>query len=317
MTKQGWTMTSPLESDRFAWLDTLAEPLQKGLQSVFRSSRAGRQAQNVLNGVPVRHRIHPALIIAPLGSYTTAVVLDALDAVATRKGNLTYRKGADASVAFGLVSTVPTVAAGLADWADTYGHHRRVGMLHALLNVAATGLYSASFGFRLADKRGPAWALSGAGYALGAFSGMLGGEMTYNLGVNVPHYIYPKAPNKWTDVLAASELVDGTPSVVEVNRVPVMLLRQNGEIYAVQSWCPHAGGPLHKGEIRGAEVVCPWHQSRFNLADGAPLDGPAHSPLRTFEVRERDGRIEVHPSYESQEYPPAPPRPTRDVTTKS
>jgi nitrite reductase/ring-hydroxylating ferredoxin subunit len=129
-------------------------------------------------------------------------------------------------------------------------------------------------------------------------SGLLGGELVYTLGVNVPHTLFPTPPEGFTDVLAVSELSDDSPVVVEVGRVPVLLLRHAGEVLAVQERCPHAGGPLSEGTFDGDVVECPWHQSRFCLRDGAPLQGPASVPLRTFDVMERGGRIFVKPSIE-------------------
>jgi len=111
-------------------------------------------------------------------------------------------------------------------------------------------------------------------------------------------------------VLASDELREGEAVVVEVGRVPVLLVRRGEAIHAVQNWCPHAGGPLSKGTFDGDVVECPWHQSRFCLEDGAALQGPASAPLRTFDVREEGGRILLTPSYEGQTWPP-PPEPVR------
>jgi nitrite reductase/ring-hydroxylating ferredoxin subunit len=56
---------------------------------------------------------------------------------------------------------------------------------------------------------------------------------------------------------------------------------------------------LHEGERIGDTVVCPWHRSRFDLKTGAALDGPAVFPQSTYEVRLRDGRVEVKASEEN------------------
>jgi nitrite reductase/ring-hydroxylating ferredoxin subunit/uncharacterized membrane protein len=308
MKRQAPTLTSPIESPKFEWLDKLADPVQRAAHSVFRAGAAGREAKRWLNGTPQRHRVHPAIIIWPLGAWTTAGLLDALDVVASRRGRDGYGASADASVAFGLVGAIPTVAAGLADWVDTYDHHRRVGMAHALSNSLAIGLYGASLAMRLAGKRGAGRALGVAGLGAVTLGGALGGDLTYNLGVNVPYLLYPKPPEGWTEALSSAELPEGRPVVVEVGRVPVMLLRQDGTIAAVQSWCPHAGGPLEEGSFEDGCVECPWHGSRFELDSGRPVVGPASSPLRTFEVREEGGRVSVRPSYEGQDWPP-PPKP--------
>lgn len=307
MTRQAKTLSSPFESDRFAWLDAIAAPLQQFLTKLFTADETGRAVKSALNGTPIRHRVHPALITVPLGAWTTAALLDFLDARGGGEGN-GYGKAADASIIFGIISAVPTAAAGLADWTDLYDHPRRVGTAHAVLNSAALTLYIASAGARLAGKRPLARALGALGFGVVTVGGALGGEMVYTLGVNVPHYLYPKAPNEWRDVLASTALTEGGRTVVEVERVPVLLVRQGGQIFAVEAWCPHAGGPLAEGTFTGETVECPWHQSVFALADGRALHGPASVPLRTFAVREEQGRIALHPSYEGQSWPP-PPKP--------
>jgi nitrite reductase/ring-hydroxylating ferredoxin subunit len=225
-----------------------------------------------------------------------------------------YRRSADAAIAFGIVSSLPTAATGVADWVDTYDHQRRVGMAHAMLNSVALACYSVSWAMRVSGNgdRAQAKALSTAGFSALMLSGALGGEMVYTLGVNVPHTVYPKPPNEFRDVLGSDELVEGRPVVVEVERIPVLLLRHNGKAHAVQEWCPHAGGPLSEGQFDGDVVECPWHQSRFCLADGAPVQGPATVPLRTFEVVEAAGRIQIKPSYEAQSWPPPPAPPRRE-----
>lgn len=314
MQRQAPTLSSPLESARFAWLDNVAEPAQEAGHRAFRANEAMQRVKNWLNGVPFRHRVHPALIVWPLGAWTTAALLDLLDGLSSDDTKPGIRKSADASIAFGIAGALPTAAAGLADWVDTYDHHRRVGIAHALLNSAALALYTASLGLRLAGGkgRGGAWTLAGLGYGIVLLSGALGGELVYNLGVNVPHLLYPKPPTDFVDVLASGELPPDKPVVVEVERVPVMLLRRGGEVFAVQEWCPHAGGPLSEGKIEGEFVECPWHGSRFCLSDGRPVQGPASAPLRTFEVREQGGRIAVRPSYEGQTWPPSPAPPRRE-----
>jgi nitrite reductase/ring-hydroxylating ferredoxin subunit len=311
MTKQATTLSSTIEQPGFAWLDRLAEPLQAGAHELFRSGRTGMRLKSLLNGTPLRHRLHPALVVWPLGAWTTAAFLDVLDSRASRRDQPGLRAGADASVAFGIAGALPAALAGVADWVDTYDHPRRVGAAHALLNTVALGCYGASLVLRKTGNRGGARALSGVGFGAVLLSSSLGGELVYTLGVNVPHILYPKPPEGYRDVLGSEELLEDRPAVVEVGRVPVLLLRRAGRIFAVQEWCPHAGGPLSEGTFEGDVVECPWHQSRFCLVDGAPLQGPAAVPLRTFEAMEEGGRIFVRPSFEGQSWPP-PPKPIRE-----
>jgi nitrite reductase/ring-hydroxylating ferredoxin subunit/uncharacterized membrane protein len=308
MTQQAATVSSVLERPAFGWIDPLSEKMQAAAGKLLHATSATRKVKDVLNGTPMRHRVHPALVVVPLGAWTTAALLDVLESRAPRRQRSGYRASADAAIAFGIAGALPSAASGVADWVDLYDQQRRVGTAHALLNVAALGCYSASYVLRMTsrERRGAARLLSGIGLGIVSLSGSLGGELVYTLGVNVPYHLYPKAPDDWRDVLASAELQEGVPVVVEDERVPVLLLRLDGEVFAVQEWCPHAGGPLSEGKFDGDVVECPWHQSRFCLRDGAPLQGPASVPLRTFAVRDEGGRILIRPSFEGQSWPPAP-----------
>lgn len=296
------TLSSIFEDDdKFGWLDTVSDPVQETVNKLFHSSPVGMKIKSLLNGTPLMHRIHPALVVVPLGSWTTALIFDVLEGFADDNDKTAYRTAADAAISVGILGALPSAKTGVADWVDLYAHRRRVGTAHAMLNVAALACYVTSLAIRKGGgPRGPAVVLAGAGFGMIALSGALGGELVYTLGVNVPHNLHPTPPNRFTDVLASEDLVEDTPKVVNAGRVSVLLMRRGDTIYAVDNWCPHAGGPLSRGKFEGDVVECPWHQSRFCLADGKPLQGPAASPLRTFEVREEGGRISVRPSYEGQ-----------------
>lgn len=293
---------------RLPWLDNIATPLQQAGQRLFCASPTMTSFKDWLNGVPFGHRVHPALVVAPLGAWTMAALFDLLDATAADRR---WQPAADFAVAAGLVGAAPSLVAGLADWVDTYDHPRRVGIAHAAVNTLAVSAFATSGVLRRARYRSVARAVAGLGFMALVAGGVLGGELVYNLGVNVSFLLYPKAPNRFTAVLASDELVEGTPVVVEVDRVPVLLRRRGGEIDAVQAWCPHAGGPLVKGACDGAIIECPWHGSRFRLTDGRALRGPATAPLRRFIVREQDGRIGLQPADLDRSWPPHPAPPGR------
>lgn len=42
----------------------------------------------------------------------------------------------------------------------------------------------------------------------------------------------------------------------------------DGQFHALDGICPHAGGPLGKGTLRGGVVTCPWHGWQFHVATG-------------------------------------------------
>lgn len=74
---------------------------------------------------------------------------------------------------------------------------------------------------------------------------------------------------KWVNVLDASRLPEGAREVVNAEGIPVLLIRHQGEVYAVAARCPHMGAPLKNGKITGEGfLICPWHRSAFSLRTG-------------------------------------------------
>ena len=77
-------------------------------------------------------------------------------------------------------------------------------------------------------------------------------------------------------------LGEGRVFDVEGRGIAVFRTRQ-GEVYATQAACPHKAGPLADGIIGGAQIVCPLHAYKFDLATGSPV-GNECAALRTYEV---------------------------------
>jgi nitrite reductase/ring-hydroxylating ferredoxin subunit len=40
-------------------------------------------------------------------------------------------------------------------------------------------------------------------------------------------------------------------------------------------------------------IQCPWHGSQLSIEDGSVVGGPTTYPARVFDVRVRDGQVEV------------------------
>jgi nitrite reductase/ring-hydroxylating ferredoxin subunit len=48
----------------------------------------------------------------------------------------------------------------------------------------------------------------------------------------------------------------------------VAMFNVNGEFHAIDGICPHAGGPLAKGQLEQNVVTCPWHGWQFDVTTG-------------------------------------------------
>jgi nitrite reductase/ring-hydroxylating ferredoxin subunit len=208
------------------------------------------------------------------------------------RGNGHQDRAADTAIGIGLAGAVGAAVTGLTDWQHTVGGDRRVGMVHGLLNLSATGLYAISLALRLRGDRTAGRALGGLGFTIALGAAYLGGHLVYRKRIGVDHA--PRAD--WDDFVTAlpeAELREADPKRIDVRGVPVMLVGRAGRICALADSCAHLGGPLSEGQVDDVAVRCPWHGSRFSLDDGAVLEGPSPFSQPCFDVRVRAGQIEL------------------------
>ncbi len=96
----------------------------------------------------------------------------------------------------------------------------------------------------------------------------------------------------WQTVALGSDLGDGKAMEVIVEGQVLAIFRNEGELHALDGMCAHQGGPIAEGSVEAGCVTCPWHGWQYELATG--IQTINRQPLQqTFEVRERDGKIEV------------------------
>jgi nitrite reductase/ring-hydroxylating ferredoxin subunit/uncharacterized membrane protein len=260
----------------------------KAVGKAVRSAIAPGTAKEALSGTWLTHAVHPPLTDVVIGSFLAASLLD-----------LTSPESPEASerlLQIGLVAAVPTALSGANDWADTEiadARVRRVGLVHASVNVSALTLYALSLAARRrgSPSRGRAFALAGAA-ALTA-GGFLGGHMSYTRGVGPNQTAFDPGSSEWTVVAGAGELEEGRPTAGVAGDTPVFLLRHGADVHAMHDRCSHRGCSLSDGEIDGHVITCPCHGSRFDVRDGSVVRGPATAEQPVFDARAADSHIEV------------------------
>ena len=86
-------------------------------------------------------------------------------------------------------------------------------------------------------------------------------------------------------VCALSELEEDAPHRVEIDGVPVSVVRTCGEVYAINDICSHANVSLSEGEVEDCQIECWLHGSRFDLRTGKPSGLPATRPVPVYPVK--------------------------------
>jgi hypothetical protein len=136
--------------------------------------------RELLTGSWIGHAAHPFMTDIPIGSWTSASILDLL-------GGQDARPSAELLTAIGTVGAIPTIATGLAEWASTEGAARRVGVVHAASNAVAVGLYAGSWSARRNGRHRRGALLALAGMTVATVGGYLGGHMISVLKVSSVH----------------------------------------------------------------------------------------------------------------------------------
>ena len=168
------------------WITPAAEQsVQDAVRGAFAifGSKAGT-VRDLLHGTWLHEPLHVVMTDVPVGAWTAAVLFDTLGMLAKSEKMDT---AADALVLLGLAGAVGASVTGMNDWAEVKREApRRVGAVHALLNVGAAALFGASALARRKNKaRGTARVLGLLGFGVVSYSAHLGGNMIYEHGIGV------------------------------------------------------------------------------------------------------------------------------------
>jgi nitrite reductase/ring-hydroxylating ferredoxin subunit/uncharacterized membrane protein len=249
----------------------------KAIASSVRSNIPG-PAKDVLSGTWLGHALHPMLTDVVIGSFTSATLLDLLAGEDSAEAS-------ERLIALGILAYGPTALAGINDWADTEPVSDG--------DAVALTLYTASLRARRRGSRSLGLVLGLAGAAVMMTGGYLGGHLSMTRAVGPNQTAFDEGPTDWTPAADAVQLSERQPTRVVVDETPVLLLKDGERVFAIHDRCSHRGCSLSQGEVQGEEIVCSCHGSRFDLKDGSVKGGPATAPQPAFQVRDRDGELEV------------------------
>lgn len=96
----------------------------------------------------------------------------------------------------------------------------------------------------------------------------------------------------WVEIAKSDAIEEGEAIEAVVDGRVLAVFRNEGALFSMDGMCAHQGGPVAKGTVEHGCVTCPWHGWQYELATG--IQTINRQPLQeTFQVRERDGVIEV------------------------
>jgi NADPH-dependent 2,4-dienoyl-CoA reductase/sulfur reductase-like enzyme/nitrite reductase/ring-hydroxylating ferredoxin subunit len=100
-----------------------------------------------------------------------------------------------------------------------------------------------------------------------------------------------------------ASLPNGTMLQGHAGGEPVLLVRRDGELFAIGAFCTHYGAPLGGGLLVDDTIRCPWHHACFSLRTGGVLRAPARDPLPRWRVEEVLGIVYVREKLEEVRQP--------------
>ena len=239
-----------------------------------------RPIQNFLNGTWLGHPVHSVVTDVPVGALTVSIVADLIG----------QHLVADVSMLLGVLAMVAAAVTGLADYTEVDGNARTRATVHGTLMVVTLVLYLISLLIRSGNPpdRLVAIVLALAGYLLLALAAAIGGDLVYLIGTHVNRHAWRGAGTKWIalDLGGLPDIPQGGPTKLKAGINELAVIREGDRILALHAQCAHAGGPLAEGTVvDGDRLQCPWHGSRFKLADGHVVRGPAMYDQPAYDVR--------------------------------
>jgi nitrite reductase/ring-hydroxylating ferredoxin subunit/uncharacterized membrane protein len=270
------------------WAGPLGDFNHRWLSALFRPLGP---VKDWLNGSWLGHPLHPAVTDIPVGALFVAVVLDLLGQSAA----------ADIALVATILFMVAAAVTGAADYVDTDGSARVRASLHSALMVVALVLLVISLGIRASaptDRTVPV-VLSIVAFLIVAAGAYVGGDVVYVFANMVSRHAFRGAGGKWLrldtgDVVDLATLPEATPAKAKAGVNDLVLVRIADTVHVLHAVCSHAGGPLTQGKFVDGCIECPWHGSRFRLADGHVQRAPALYDQPAYEIRAADsGGYEV------------------------
>src|SRR5690349_2312056 len=80
------------------------------------------------------------------------------------------------------------------------------------------------------------------------------------------------APEEFALAGSLEELKAKQRLIVHGAHRPILVVYDQGRVFALDNRCPHMGFPLERGTVEDGILTCHWHHARFDLESGCTFD---------------------------------------------
>jgi len=82
-----------------------------------------------------------------------------------------------------------------------------------------------------------------------------------------------------------TEIMPGQMKKVSVDGNEIIVINIDGNCFAVDDTCTHAGGSLSEGKLDGSTITCDWHGAQFECRSGKLIKFPGEiDDLRSYDI---------------------------------
>lgn len=80
---------------------------------------------------------------------------------------------------------------------------------------------------------------------------------------------------------------------ITVEEKDILLTIVDGKFGAISSTCNHAGAPLERGCLKEGNIVCPWHNKKFDRVTGLNDKHPQEDGIESYNLKEENGHLYI------------------------
>jgi 3-phenylpropionate/trans-cinnamate dioxygenase ferredoxin subunit len=98
---------------------------------------------------------------------------------------------------------------------------------------------------------------------------------------------------QWIDACATTDIDEEDLIAWEYNGQKIAIYNTEKGFFATDLMCTHEEESLEDGLVIDCVIECPLHGGRFDICTGKALSAPVYIDLKTYPVKEENGRIFV------------------------
>ena len=86
-------------------------------------------------------------------------------------------------------------------------------------------------------------------------------------------------------VCKTTEIMPGQMKKVSVNGNEILVTNIDGNYFAIDDTCTHAGATLSEGKLEDSTITCDWHGAKFDCKNGKLIKFPGEiNDLESYKV---------------------------------